>query len=85
MTLECANIPISDGAPRQCQDENLRCAAVEPASGAAFTECYDRRTTTNWVDFLSAVEAWITPAAERISAVIDNLTASCVNVKRMTL
>ncbi len=31
--------------------------AFQPASGAAFTQCYDRRTTANWVDFLSAVEA----------------------------
>src|SRR4051794_26770747 len=36
--------------------------AFQPASGKAFTQPYERRTTTNWVDFLSAVEAWIDPA-----------------------
>ena len=33
--------------------------ALQPASGAAFTLTYDRRTTVNWVDFLGRVEAWI--------------------------
>jgi hypothetical protein len=47
--------------------------AFEPATGAALTRPYERRTTTNWVDFLSAVEAWIDPAVERIYAVLDNL------------
>src|ERR1700761_9563679 len=45
----------------------------QPASGEAFTQCYDRRTTTHWVDFLSAVEAWIDPTAERVYAILDNL------------
>src|SRR3954469_17588249 len=44
-----------------------------PASGKAFTQPYERRTTTNWVDFLSAVEAWIDPASERVYAILDNL------------
>ena len=47
--------------------------AFQPASGATLTQCYDRRTTTNWVDFLSAVEAWIDPASERVYAAADNL------------
>ena len=47
--------------------------ALQPATGAAFTRPYERRTTTNWVDFLSAVEAWIDPAVERVYAVLDNL------------
>jgi hypothetical protein len=47
--------------------------ALQPATGAAFTLTYERRTTANWVDFLSAVEAWIDPAVERVYAVIDNL------------
>jgi hypothetical protein len=38
------------------------------------THPYDRRTTTNWVDFLGEVEAWIDPAVERIYAVADNLS-----------
>src|SRR4051812_24706782 len=48
--------------------------AFQPASGAALTHPYDRRTTTNWVDFLGEVEAWIDPAVERIYAVADNLS-----------
>ena len=47
--------------------------ALQPATGAAFTLTYERRTTVNWVDFLSVVEGWIDPAVERIYAVIDNL------------
>jgi hypothetical protein len=48
--------------------------AFQPANGEAFTQAYDRRTTTNWVDFLGEVETWIDPAVERISAVADNLS-----------
>ena len=47
--------------------------ALQPATGAAFTLTYERRTTVNWVDFLSAVESWIDPAVERVYAVLDNL------------
>lgn len=47
--------------------------AFQPASGMAFTRSYERRTATNWVDFLSAVETWIDPAIERVYAVLDNL------------
>ena len=47
--------------------------ALQPATGAAFTLTYERRTTVNWVDFLSVVEGWIDPVVERIYAVIDNL------------
>jgi DDE superfamily endonuclease len=44
-----------------------------PATGAAFTATGDRRTTANWVDFLEQVEGWISPAVERVHAVMDNL------------
>jgi transposase len=47
--------------------------ALWPATGAAFTVTYERRTTANWVDFLDRVEGWIEPATERVYAVIDNL------------
>ena len=47
--------------------------AFQPASGKAFTQSYERRTTTNRVDFLSALEAWIDPASERVHAIVDNL------------
>src|SRR3954451_14260357 len=48
--------------------------AFQPTTGAALTLPYERRTTTNWVDFLGAVEAWIDPAVERVYAVADNLS-----------
>jgi transposase len=47
--------------------------ALQPATGAAFTATYERRTTANWVDFLVRVESWIEPGAERVYAVVDNL------------
>jgi len=47
--------------------------AFQPASGKAFPQLYEHRTTTNWVDFLSAVEAWIDPVSERVYAIVDNL------------
>ena len=47
--------------------------ALQPATGAAFTATYERRTTANWVDFLEQVERWIVPDAERVHAVVDNL------------
>ena len=34
---------------------------LRSASGKAFTQPYERRTTANWVDFLSEVEALIAP------------------------
>src|ERR687883_1025533 len=47
--------------------------ALQPASGAALTLTYERRTTANWVDFLGRVDAWVDPSVERIYAVLDNL------------
>ena len=47
--------------------------ALRPAAGQVLTRTYERRTTANWVDYLSAVEAWIDPAVERVYAVLDNL------------
>ena len=49
--------------------------AFTPADGAAFTVPYDRRSTANWVDFLGRVEAWLPPHAERVYAILDNLSA----------
>jgi transposase len=55
--------------------------ALQPATGAAFTATYPGRTTANWIDFLSRVEGWIDPAAERVYAVVDNLnTHSALDV-----
>ena len=47
--------------------------ALQPATGAAFTATYERRITANWIDFLTRVESWIEPGAERVYAVVDNL------------
>jgi transposase len=47
--------------------------ALQPATGAAFTATYERRITANWIDFLTHVESWIEPGAERVYAVVDNL------------
>jgi len=49
--------------------------AFVPATGAALTLPYARRTTANVVDFLTQVEAWLDPHAERVFAILDNLSA----------
>jgi transposase len=48
--------------------------AFRPASGAALTDTYTRRTTVNWVDFLAQVDTWIPAQVERVYAIIDNLS-----------
>ena len=49
--------------------------ALQPASGATLTECYDRRTSANFVQFVQQVEDWIAPEVARVYAVMDNLNA----------
>ncbi len=49
--------------------------AFQAASSEAFTDCYDHRTTVNFVDFLAQVDAWLPAEAETISAMMDNLAA----------
>lgn len=49
--------------------------AFLPAPGAALTVPYARRTTANFVDFLEHVDAWVDPGHDRVSAVLDNLSA----------
>lgn len=48
--------------------------AFQAATGAALTAPYAGRTIANWVDFLQQVEAWLPPEAERVYAVLDNLS-----------
>jgi len=48
--------------------------AFTPVDGAAFTRPYDGRTSANWVDFLGQVDAWVDPEAERVYAILDNLS-----------
>jgi transposase len=49
--------------------------AFVPATGAALTVPYPRRTTANVVAFLEQVESWLDPASTRVYAVLDNLSA----------
>jgi transposase len=51
--------------------------AFRPANGAAFTQTYSGRTTANWVDFLTRVDAWIPPEVEQVYAIVDKLSAHC--------
>jgi transposase len=48
--------------------------AFRPASGAALTDSYPRRTTLNWVDFLTQVDGWIPAEVEHVFAIVDNLS-----------
>jgi transposase len=48
--------------------------AFRPVSGEVLTDTYTRRTTLNWVDFLTQVDAWIPVAVERVYAILDNLS-----------
>src|SRR5437764_5309786 len=47
--------------------------AFRPATGEALTHPYERRTSVNWVDFLSRVDGWVPADAERVYAIVDNL------------
>jgi transposase len=49
--------------------------AFVPATGAALTVPYPRRTTANVVNFLQHVEDWLAPSIDRVYAVLDNLAA----------
>lgn len=48
--------------------------AFAPATGAAFTAPYAGRTIATWVAFLEQVDAWVDPDAERVYAILDNLS-----------
>ena len=47
--------------------------AFRPATGEAFTACYEHRRGADWVDFLGRVEAWVPADVTRVYAVLDNL------------
>ena len=49
--------------------------AFVPATGQALTVPYARRTIAHVVDFLDHVETWLDPTAERVYAILDNLSA----------
>jgi hypothetical protein len=48
--------------------------AFMPADGQALSQAYDRRTTSNYLDFLERVEQWLDPQLERVYAIMDNLS-----------
>lgn len=48
--------------------------AFQPATGGAFTAPYAGRTIANWCAFLDQVDGWVAPAAERVYAILDNLS-----------
>lgn len=48
--------------------------AFRPLTGEAFTRPYQSRSTANWVDFLSQVDHWLPVQAQRVYAVVDNLS-----------
>jgi hypothetical protein len=43
-------------------------------TGEALTQPYQRRTSVNWVDFLERVDGWVRADAERVYAIVDNLS-----------
>jgi hypothetical protein len=47
--------------------------AFRPATGEALTRPYDRRTTANFVDFLTAVAGWLGPEPLTVYLISDNL------------
>ena len=48
--------------------------AFQPATGAAFTAPYPGRTIANWINFLERVDGWLDATAERVYAILDNLS-----------
>jgi transposase len=46
-----------------------------PATGAAMTRPYPRRSAAHFADFLEQVDAWIPVEVERVYAILDNLSA----------
>jgi transposase len=49
--------------------------AFIPATGAAMTRPYPSRSAANFADFLGQVDGWIPAEAERVYAILDNLSA----------
>jgi transposase len=49
--------------------------AFRPATGEALTRPYESRSAASWADFLSHVEGWVPQDAERVYAILDNLSA----------
>ncbi len=56
------------------RDKGYILGAFQPATGAAFTQPAERRTTATWVAFLEQVDAWLPAGIERVYAILDNLS-----------
>ena len=50
-------------------------APSDQPRGEALTETYDSRSAVNFADFLDKVDAWLPAEAERVYAILDNLSA----------
>jgi transposase len=74
-----AVVPTRAGRAKQEIDYGRRgkgyiFGAFRPATGDAFTRPYTGRGTASWVDFLEQVDGWRPAEAERVYAVVDNLS-----------
>jgi hypothetical protein len=74
-----AVVPTRAGRAKQEIDYGRRgkgyiFGAFRPATGDAFTRPYTGRGTASWVDFLEQVDGWLPAEAERVYAVVDNLS-----------
>lgn len=47
--------------------------ALWPVQGDVHTQTYDRRTASNYVDFLCEVDSWVDPGVGKVVAIVDNL------------
>ncbi len=75
-----AGVQTRAGRAQQAIDDGRRgkgyiFGAFRPATGDAFTRPYTGRGTANWVDFLKQVELWLPAEAERVYAIVDNLSS----------
>jgi hypothetical protein len=74
-----AVVPTRAGRAKQEIDYGRRgkgyiFGAFRPATGDAFTRPYTGRGTACWVDFLEQVDDWLPAEAERVYAIVDNLS-----------
>jgi len=56
------------------RDKGYIFGAFQPATGAACTVPFTRRTTANWVDFLEQVDIWLPAEPTQVYAILDNLS-----------
>ena len=79
---QAQNEPLPQPAQRATQEvdygrrgKGYIFGAFQPATGAAFTRPYDRRTCANYVAFLDQVDRWVDPTIGTVYAIVDNLSA----------